>query len=107
MRGAPKVAACTIARNGSPNQSETVPVLSQTATDRHAKGAVATMRRLIGLSVLLVVGLWAQPASAQGLLTGLLNTVGQVLSTVGLGPQPGVIVRTNLGLAGLQNACLS
>jgi subtilisin family serine protease len=65
------------------------------------------MRRLIGLSVLLLVGLWGQPASAQGLLTGLLNTVGQALSTVGLGPQPGVIVRTNLGLAGLENACLS
>ena len=64
------------------------------------------MRRLIGLSVLLVVGLWGQPASAQGLLTGLLPTVLQVLSNV-LTPQPGVIVRTNLGLAGLQTACLS
>jgi hypothetical protein len=64
------------------------------------------MKRLIGLSVLLVAGLWGQPASAQGLLTGLLPTVIQILSN-GLGPQPGVIVRTNLGLAGLQNACLS
>lgn len=65
------------------------------------------MKRLIGLSLLLAVGLWGQPAAAQGLLTGLLNTVGQVLSTVTGGPQPGVIVRTNLGKAGLQNACLS
>lgn len=65
------------------------------------------MKRLIGLSLLLAVSLWGQPASAQGLLTGLLNTVGQVLSTVVGGPQPGVIVRTNLGKAGLQNACLS
>jgi subtilisin family serine protease len=65
------------------------------------------MKRLIGLSILLVFSLWGQPASAQGLLTGLLNTVGQVLSAVTNGPQPGVIVRTNLGLAGLQNACLS
>ncbi|MGA7854731.1 MAG: S8 family serine peptidase [Candidatus Acidiferrales bacterium] len=65
------------------------------------------MKRLIGLSLLLAVGLWGQPASAQGLLTGLLNTVGQVLSTVTGTPQPGVIVRTNLGLAGLENACLS
>src|SRR5580693_9337808 len=64
------------------------------------------MKRLIGLSVLLFAGLWGQPASAQGLLTGLLPTVIQILSN-GLGPQPGVIVRTNLGLAGLQNACLS
>ncbi|MGA7916396.1 MAG: S8 family serine peptidase [Candidatus Acidiferrales bacterium] len=65
------------------------------------------MKRLIGLTLLLAVGLWGQPASAQGLLTGLLSTVGKVLSTVTNGPQPGVIVRTNLGLAGLQNACLS
>ncbi len=65
------------------------------------------MKRLIGLSLLLAVSLWGQPASAQGLLTGLLNTVGQVLSTVTGTPQPGVIVRTNLGKAGLQNACLS
>jgi subtilisin family serine protease len=65
------------------------------------------MKRLIGLSLLLVVGLWGQPASAQGLLTGLLNTVGQVLSTVTNAPQPGVIVRTNLGFAGLQATCQS
>jgi hypothetical protein len=64
------------------------------------------MKRLIGLSVLLVAGLWGQTASAQGLLTGLLPTVFQVLSNA-LGPQPGVIVRTNLGLAGLQNTCRS
>lgn len=64
------------------------------------------MRRLIGLSFLLVVGLWGRPAVAQGILTGLLPTIGQVLSNT-LGPQPGVIVRTNLGLAGLQTACLS
>ena len=64
------------------------------------------MRRLIGLSFLLVVGFWGQPASAQGILTGLLPTIGQVLSN-GLAPQPGVIVRTNLGLAGLRLACLS
>ncbi len=64
------------------------------------------MRRLVGLSFLLVVGLWGRPAAAQGILTGLLPTIGQVLSNT-LGPQPGVIVRTNLGLAGLQTACLS
>ena len=63
------------------------------------------MRRLIGLSFLLIVGIWGQPAAAQGLLTGLLPTVGQVLPNTS-GPQPGVIVRTNLGLAGLQNVCL-
>jgi hypothetical protein len=63
------------------------------------------MRRLIGLSILLTLGFWGQPAGAQGLLGGLLTTVSQVLS--GQNQQQGVIVRTNLGLKGLQNACLS
>jgi subtilisin family serine protease len=63
------------------------------------------MRRLIGLSILLTLGLWGQPASAQGLLGGLLSTVSQVLN--GQNQQQGVIVRTTLGRAGLQNACLS
>src|ERR1700689_5618115 len=80
-------------------------LLSFCATGRHLKGALAIMRRLIGLSVLLTLGFWAQPASAQGLLGGLLTTVSQVLS--GQNQQQGVIVRTTLGRAGLQNACLS
>ncbi len=63
------------------------------------------MRRLIGLFILLTLGFWGQPASAQGLLGGLLSTVSQVLS--GQNQQQGVIVRTTLGRAGLQNACLS
>jgi subtilisin family serine protease len=63
------------------------------------------MRRLIGIFILLSVVFWGQLASAQGLLGGLLSTVGQVLS--GQNQQQGVIVRTNLGLLGLQNVCLS
>jgi subtilisin family serine protease len=63
------------------------------------------MRRLIGIFILLSVGFWGQQANAQGLLGGLLSTVGQVLS--GQNQQPGVIVRTNLGLLGLKNVCLS
>jgi subtilisin family serine protease len=63
------------------------------------------MRRLIGLSILLALGLWGQPACAQGLFSGLLNTVGQVLS--GQTQQQGVIVRTNLGVVGLRNVCVS
>jgi subtilisin family serine protease len=63
------------------------------------------MRRLIGIFVLLSIGFWGQPSSAQGLLGGLLSTVGQVLS--GQNQQQGVIVRTNLGLLGLKNVCLS
>ena len=62
------------------------------------------MRRLIGIILLLSVGFWGQPARAQGLLGGLLSTVGQVLSGQ---QQQGVIVRTNLGLLGLKNVCLS
>jgi hypothetical protein len=63
------------------------------------------MRRLIGIFILLSVVFWGQPANAQGLLGGLLSTVGQVLS--GQNQQQGVIVRTNLGLLGLNNVCLS
>ena len=63
------------------------------------------MRRLIGIFILLSVGFWGQPVSAQGLLGGLLSTVGQVLS--GQNQQQGVIVRTNLGLLGLKDVCLS
>jgi len=63
------------------------------------------MRRLIGLFILLTVGFWGQPASAQGLFSGLLTTVSQVLT--GQNQQQGVIVRTNLGLLGLRNVCLS
>src|SRR5271156_5666224 len=74
------------------------------AASRHSKGAVAIMRRLIGIFLLLSVGFWGQPARAQGLLGGLLSTVGQVLSGQ---QQQGVIVRTNLGLLGLKNVCLS
>ncbi len=63
------------------------------------------MRRLIGLFILLTVGFWGQPAGAQGLFSGLLTTVSQVLT--GQNQQQGVIVRTNLGLLGLRNVCLS
>jgi subtilisin family serine protease len=63
------------------------------------------MRRLIGIFILLSVVFWGQPVSAQGLLGGLLSTVGQVLS--GQNQQQGVIVRTNLGLLGLKDVCLS
>jgi subtilisin family serine protease len=65
------------------------------------------MRRQTQLVVLLfVMGLGAQPAAAQGgILGGLLSNVGGTLNSI-LGPQPGVIVRTNLGLSGLQNVCL-
>ena len=59
--------------------------------------------------VLLFVGFWGQRAQAQ-LLGGLLGGVTQLLTnTVNalLGQPQTVIVRTNLGLEGLQNACLA
>src|SRR5277367_5344076 len=64
------------------------------------------MKRLIGLLILLSLGLvGSKPASAQGLFGGLLTTIGQL--TGAQNQQQGVIVRTTLGLQGLQNLCLS
>ncbi len=63
------------------------------------------MKRRVWLIMLLSAGLWAQPAAAQGLLGGLLSNVGNSLSSL-TSPQPGVIVRTNLGLGGLKLVCL-
>lgn len=64
------------------------------------------MRRRSLVVLVLVFGLSVPPASAQGLLGGLLGTVSQTLSTVLSGQQQGVIVRTSQGLLGLQNICL-
>lgn len=71
------------------------------------------MKRFACIFTLLLVGAWGQPAAAQGLLgglgglvSGLTQTLTNTVSTV-LGQPQAVIVRTNLGLAGLQNACLA
>src|SRR5271163_1591831 len=64
------------------------------------------MKRTTWIIVLISIGLWGQPASAQGVLGGLLSNVGQVLNNLVSGQPQGVIVRTNLGLGGLQNVCL-
>jgi subtilase family protein len=61
------------------------------------------MKRIAWI-IVLIIGLWGQPAAAQGLLGGLLGTVGSVLNTL-LAPPQAVIVRTTLGPAGLQSAC--
>src|SRR6202522_2263534 len=63
------------------------------------------MRRLIGVLALLSLSLLGTPAGAQGLFGGVLSTLGQVLS--GQNQGQGVIVRTTLGLQGLQNVFLS
>lgn len=71
------------------------------------------MKRFACIFTLLLVGAWGQPAPAQGLLgglgglvSGLTQTLTNTVSTL-LGQPQAVIVRTNLGLAGLQNACLA
>jgi len=62
------------------------------------------MKRLI-LVFLLLFAVSGKPTSAQGLLGNLLSNLGNVLGN-STAPQSGVIVRTNLGLLGLQNVCL-
>jgi len=62
------------------------------------------MKRLTWIFTLVLFGLWGQPASAQ-LLSSLLggSTATTTTSTATAG---GVIVRTNLGVLGLQTVCL-
>ncbi|MGH9712979.1 MAG: S8 family peptidase [Candidatus Acidiferrales bacterium] len=64
------------------------------------------MKRLTWIVALLIIGLWGQPASAQGLLGGALTSLTQTLNNLISGQPHGVIVRTNLGQGGLQNVCL-
>jgi subtilisin family serine protease len=71
-----------------------------------AKGVANVMRRILSLSLAVLIALIAaQPASAQGLLGGVLSNLGSSVSSL-TEPQPGVIVRTNLGLPGLRLVCL-
>lgn len=82
--------------------------MSAQVPDGFTKGAVEIMPRRIWLTSILFIGLIAvnaQPTCAQGLLGGLLSNLGGSLSSL-TSPQPGVIVRTNLGLAGLKLTCL-
>jgi subtilisin family serine protease len=63
------------------------------------------MKRLTWILVLVAVGLCGQPASAQ-LLSGLLGGTTTSTSTSTTSGSGGVIVRTNLGLLGLDLTCL-
>jgi len=103
----PKPAECTIEEHRASWQNYYLgnPSFVRLAR-RQSKGAVSNMRRLTWILTLLTLGLWGQPAAAQGILGGTLSNLGQVLNNLGLGQQQGVIVRTNLGLGGLQNVCL-
>lgn len=108
MRKPSKPAVCTMARIGTARQARMVFGAGnvQRLKGGYAKGAVANMKRRIWLiTLVLAIGLWGRPAAAQGLLGGLLSTVVNTLSSLTT-PQPGVIVRTSLGPAGLKNVCL-
>jgi len=63
-------------------------------------------RRARIIAFFLALGLMGRSASAQGLLGNIISNVGQTASNLTSGSRQGVIVRTNLGLLGLQNICL-
>ena len=66
------------------------------------------MKRLTWILTFTLFGLWGQPASAQ-LLSGLLGgstTTSTTTSTSTTASPNGVIVRTDLGVLGLQTVCL-
>lgn len=72
---------------------------------RRLKGVATIMSRRIGVLLILTLFFCGKPATAQGLLGGLINKLGQTLSSLANPPQ-GVVVRTTLGLNGLQSVCL-
>jgi subtilisin family serine protease len=74
-------------------------------SDGFVKGVVENMTRRTWLTLALLVGISCQPASAQGLLGSVLSNLGSSLNSL-TSPQPGVIVRTNMGLGGLKLTCL-
>ena len=70
------------------------------------------MKRLTWILTFTLIGLWGQPASAQ-LLSSLLGgstttstTTSTTISTTSTATAGGVIVRTDLGVLGLQTVCL-
>ncbi len=106
MRKPSELAAGTMARF-QPQQGELAGQSFRSAhvSDGFAKGAVEIMPRRIWLVLVLLIGIGGQSASAQGLLGGVLSNVGSSLSNL-TSPQPGVIVRTTLGLPSLKLTCL-
>ena len=95
------MSVCTIEPIGSNSHP-------RTSNFTHVKGAIQPMKRLLVLLAALVV-FGARPASAQllgNLLGGVTQTLGNTVNTL-LGQPQAVIVRTTLGLPGLQNACLA
>src|ERR1700726_2696678 len=66
-----------------------------------AKGASRNLKRLICLFTVLVIGLFAHPAAGQLLTASTSSST----NSSGADQATGVIVRTNLGLSGLQAVC--
>ena len=103
----PKVATCTMAqdtalrRNWKRNDGR-----ERRRFGGNAKGVFAIMKRQFSIVILLVsIALSPRTASAQGVLGGLLSNLGSSLSSL-TSPQPGVIVRTSMGLNGFKLVCL-
>lgn len=95
------MSVCTIEPIGSNSHS-------RTSNFKRVKGAIQPMKRMIVLLAALVM-FGTRPASAQllsNLLGGLTQTLTNTVNTL-LGQPQAVIVRTTLGLSGLQNTCLA
>src|SRR5277367_5471931 len=107
MQKPPKVATCTMAQNPALRRNwDRDDGKEHWRCGGNAKGVSAIMKRQISILILLLsIALFPIPAAAQGVLGGLLSNVGSSLSSL-TSPQPGVIVRTNLGLGGLKLVCL-
>lgn len=75
-----------------------IPSQRETAT---AKGASRNLKRLICFFTVLVIALFAQPAAGQLLTASTSSST----NSSGADQATGVIVRTNLGLSGLQTVC--
>lgn len=75
---------------------------------RSLEGANPAMKRVLPVLAFLLFAFTPRPAAAQllgGLLSGVTQTLTSTVNTL-LGQPQAVIVRTTLGLSGLQNVCL-
>ena len=64
------------------------------------------LRASAAAALFLVFGFMGPSVSAQGILGNALSNLAQTATNPARAPQQGVIVRTTLGLLGLQNVCL-
>jgi subtilisin family serine protease len=107
MQKPSKVATCTMAQGMSFRRNwDRDDGKERRRFGGNAEGVSALMKRQLSILILLLaVALSPRPTAAQGVIGGLLSNVGSSLSSL-TSPQPGVIVRTNMGLNGLKLVCL-